>query len=213
MEVNYTKSKAQNPNSRLSARALEDYNLVLKAVEGSQQAYTMLMNRYQQSVFHTILKMLNNREDAHDLTQEAFTKAFKKLHLYTPTYAFSTWLFKIAINNCIDFIRKKKLQMLSIDEPVEQGSKQDYSNNLKSTSLDPEERYIRKQRVDVMRQLMSKLTPKYRLMLEMRFFEELTYQEIANELDIPLGTVKAQLYRAKELLNNILNRDQVKNWF
>ena len=148
--------------------------------------------------------MVSNKEDADDLTLEAFGKAFNKLKTYAPRYAFSTWLFKIATNNCIDYIRKKRLNLLSIDEPVEHDSKHSYSNNLKASTLDPEERFIKYQRVKLMRNVMGKLSLKYRLMIELRFFEELTYEEIAKELDIPLGTVKAQLFRAKEILYNLL---------
>lgn len=191
-------------NKNLSQRALEDYEFVKKAINGDQKSYAALMGRYRSSIFHMMLKMVNNKEDADDLTLEAFGKAFNKLTTYAPRYAFSTWLFKIATNNCIDHIRKKRLHLLSIDEPVEHNSVHSYSNNLKASTLDPEERFIKQQRVKLMRTVMAKLTLKYRLMIELRFFEELTYEEIARELDIPLGTVKAQLFRAKEILYNLL---------
>ncbi len=190
--------------TNLSPRAQEDYELVQKAISGCQQAYATLLNRYRSSIFHMMLKMVNNREDADDLTLEAFGKAFNKLPSYAPRYAFSTWLFKIAINNCIDYIRKKRLHLLSIDDPIEPNSDHDFSSNIRSGALDPEERFIRKQRVGLMRDVLQKLSLKYRLMIELRFFEELSYDEIARELDIPLGTVKAQLFRAKEILFNLL---------
>jgi len=162
------------------------------------------MNRYRNSIFHMMLKMVNNREDADDLTIEAFGKAFHKLHSYAPNYAFSTWLFKIAINNCIDHIRKKRIKLLSIDDPIEHNSDNDYSNNIRSTALNPEQSLVREQRVYLMRTVLTKLSDKYRQMIELRYFEELSYDEIAVKLDIPLGTVKAQLFRAKEILHNIL---------
>jgi RNA polymerase sigma-70 factor (ECF subfamily) len=191
-------------NKNLSQRALEDYELVKQAVDGNQKAYAELMERYRSSIYHMMLKMVNNRDDAEDLTLEAFGKAFNKLATYAPKYAFSTWLFKIATNNCIDHIRKKRLNLLSIDDTVEPEGGQSFSNNLKASTLDPEERFIKQQRVSLMRKLMTKLNTKYRLMIELRYFEELTYDEIAKELDIPLGTVKAQLFRAKEILYNLL---------
>ncbi len=126
------------------------------------------------------------------------------MHSYAPRYAFSTWLFKIAINNCIDHIRKKRLHLLSIDDPIEPNSEHDFSSNIRSGALNPEEHYIRQQRVSLMPSVLTKLSDKYRLMIELRFFEELSYDEIALELNIPLGTVKAQLFRAKEILYNIL---------
>ena len=196
------------PGPNLSEKALYDYNLVRDAIENkSQRAYAELMDRYRDSIYFMLLKMVNNKDDAEDLTIEAFGKAFKKLHQYTPNYAFSTWLFKIATNNGIDFLRKKRLKMLSIDDPLEKNGDQDFSNNLKSSTLDPEERYIRQQRKHIMRTLLNKLTDKYRIMIELRFFEELSYQEIADELKLPIGTVKAQLFRAKELLFDVLNRN------
>ena len=196
--------------TNLSPRAQEDYACVIRAIDGDQKAYAQLMDRYRNSVFHMMLKMVNNREDADDLTLEAFGKAFNKLPSYAPRYAFSTWLFKIAINNCIDYIRKKRLHLLSIDDPMEPNGDHDYSNNLKASTLDPEEKFIRSQRVMLMRRVLGQLSLKYRLMIELRFFEELSYDEIARELDIPLGTVKAQLFRAKEILYNLLQAPSAK---
>ncbi|MFK7809829.1 MAG: RNA polymerase sigma factor [Saprospiraceae bacterium] len=192
--------------TNLSQRAQEDYNLVLSAIDGNQKSYASLMDRYRNSIFHMMMKMVSNREDADDLTLEAFGKAFNKLPSYAPRYAFSTWLFKIAINNCIDHIRKKRLKMLSIDDPIEPEGDHNYSTNIRSTALDPEEQFIRQQRLKLMRSVLNQLSLKYRLMIELRFFEELSYDEIAQELDIPLGTVKAQLFRAKEILYNILQQ-------
>ncbi len=189
-----------------SQRALDDYSVVKRAIKGDQQAYTTLLERYRSPIFHMMLKMANNKEDADDLTIEAFGKAFSKLSSYVPRYAFSTWLFRIAINNGIDHIRKKRLHMLSIDEPIDGEGSSDYSGNLRSSTLDPEQEYIRYQRVQLMREMLGRLNQKYRLMIELRYFEELSYEEIATELDIPLGTVKAQLFRAKEMLGNLLSQ-------
>jgi len=99
-----------NPN--LSEKAQIDFKLVGQAMQGDQKAFAELMQRYKDSIYFMLLKMVNNRDDADDLTIEAFGKAFKNLHQYTPDYAFSTWLFKIATNNCIDFIRRKRKTIL-----------------------------------------------------------------------------------------------------
>ena len=153
-----------------------------------------------------LLKMVNNKNDAEDLTIEAFGKAFKNIEQYTPKYAFSTWLFKIATNNCIDFIRKQKANLISIDQADDD---EDMSAPpLHSSNPDPEEDMIKNQRVDLMRDVVDKLKPRYRNLIKLRYFKEYSYEEIAQELDLPLGTVKAQLFRARELLYNILkNRD------
>ena len=188
----------------LSPRAMEDYDLVQSAIKGNQQAYGELLNRYRNSVYHTVLKMVKNRNDADDLTFEAFGKAFHKLPTYAPHYAFSTWLFRIAINNCIDYIRKKRIQYCSIDEPIETNGKFDFANNLKANIRNPEDEMMRDQRIHMMKSIVTQLSDKYRRMIELRFYDEKSYEEIATELDIPLGTVKAQLYRAKELLYGML---------
>lgn len=186
-------------------RALLDHELVASAMKGNQMAYGKLMARYRDSIFFMIQKMVNNRDDAEDLTIEAFGKAFSNLHKYSPDYAFSTWLYRIAINNCIDFIRKKRLETFSLDEPMngddgEIGAPKD----VQSANLDPEESYMKKQRILLMRSVIERLNPKYRRLIELRYLKELSYDEIAKELKLPLGTVKAQLFRAKELLSNTL---------
>ena len=196
----------QQPKSALSKKASEDYELVQKAVAGCQRSYTQLMERYKGAIYHLMYKMVNDREDANDLTLEAFGKAFTKLPSYVPNFAFSTWLFRIAINNCIDYGRKKRLHLLSIDDPVEPESDQDYTLSLRSSVLNPEEIVIRNQRLKLMRSVVNRLNAKYRLMIELRYFEELSYDEIATELNMPLGTVKAQLFRAKEMLFDLLQK-------
>jgi len=198
-----------NPN--LSEKAVYDYKLVSQAVNnGDQKAYAELMSRYKDSIYFMLLKMVNNRDDADDLTIEAFGKAFKNLHQYTHDYAFSTWLFKIATNNCIDFIRRKRKMTFSIDQGVENENGSEMQFEIKSTSLDPEERMIKRQKAVLMREVVEKLKPRYRRLVELRYFQERSYEEIATELQLPLGTVKAQLFRAREFLYQILKTDQEK---
>ena len=196
-----------NPN--LSEKAVYDYKLVSQAVNnGDQKAYAELMSRYKDSIYFMLLKMVNNRDDADDLTIEAFGKAFKNLHQYTPDYAFSTWLFKIATNNCIDFIRRKRKMTFSIDKGFENDEGQETTLELKSGTLDPEEFMIKKQKAVLMRDIVEKLKPRYKRLVELRYFQERSYEEIANELQLPLGTVKAQLFRAREFLFQILKSSQ-----
>jgi RNA polymerase sigma-70 factor (ECF subfamily) len=153
--------------------------------------------------------MVNNSDDADDLTIEAFGKAFKSIHQYTPNYAFSTWLFKIATNNCIDFIRKRRGgSTISIDHSIEDPD--EIPIHIQTDELDPEESMINQQKVKMMRDVVSKLKPRYRKLVEMRYFNELSYEEIAAELELPIGTVKAQLFRARELLFNILKSSNHK---
>ncbi len=191
-------------NPDLSAKAKQDLRLVILARKGDEKAFADLMNRYKDSIYYMLLKMVNNPSDADDLTIEAFGKAFKNINLYTPNYAFSTWLFRIATNNCIDFIRKKKSAPTAIDQ--NHNDQESPTSNLQSNTPDPEEVLIKQQKIKHLQYVVSQLKPQYRKLIELRFFKEYSYEEISKELNIPLGTVKAQIFRAKELLYNILRK-------
>jgi RNA polymerase sigma-70 factor (ECF subfamily) len=191
--------------AHLTEKAQRDYFLVQKAREhGDQHAYAELLNKYRDSLYFMMLKMTSNPTDAEDLTIEAFGKAFKNINQYTPEFAFSTWLFKIAANNCIDFLRKNKRILFADNFFDEDGDVSVAPSNIPSTGLDPEEKIIEKQKIQLMHEVVEKLKPHYRNMIELRYFKEWSYEEIAVELNLPLGTVKAQLFRAREFLFQIL---------
>ncbi len=192
-----------NPNH--SSKANEDILLVEKAIKGDQKAFATLMMRYKDAIYFTMLKMVNNKEDANDLTVEAFSRAFENIERYKPTFAFSTWLFKIATNNCVDFIRKKRLKVFSIDQKIQTGDDEEISFDFKSENLDPEQSMIRKQKIEQMRGVVDMLPEKYKVLVVLRYFEEKSYDEIAIEMNLPIGTVKATLFRARDLLLNIVN--------
>ena len=192
----------------LSEKAQKDYELVVKATKyNDQQAFSDLMDRYKDSIYFMLLKMVNNKDDAEDLTIEAFGKAFNSLKQYTPNYAFSTWLFKIASNNCIDFLRKKKKKIMSIDNSIENKDGDEIVIELKSDARTPEQETIRDQKIEFMRMYVKKLKPRYETLVEMRYFKEMSYEEISTELGLPLGTVKAQLFRAREFLYNLMKHN------
>ena len=197
-------------NSNLSLKAQKDIELVERAKKGDQLAYGELLERYRDAIYFMLLKMVNSPVDAEDLTIEAFGKAFKNIDQYTPNFAFSTWLFKIATNNCIDFIRKKRASHISIDQTMDGEDSLAPSTLIQSDDPDPETYMINQQKIKHMRKVVSRLKPRYRHLVELRYFKEYSYDEIAVELDIPIGTVKAQLFRARELLLNILNRSSEK---
>jgi RNA polymerase sigma factor (sigma-70 family) len=201
-----------DPSENLTTKAVYDYKLIQLALhKGDQKAYAELLHRYRESVYFTMLRMCNNKDDADDLTIEAFGRAFKRLDQYTPTYAFSTWLFKIASNNAIDFLRnKKKNTALSLDTKMENDEGQEFSKNIKSQTLDPEEHIIKKQRVEMLRDVVERLKPHYKELVKMRYFDEMSYEEIAVKMELPVGTVKAQLFRARDLLLNILKNQENK---
>lgn len=191
-------------NQKFSARAQEDLELVDLAKKGDQAAFGKLMTRYRDSIFFMVLKMVHNRDDAEDLTLEAFGKAFNSIANYSADFAFSTWLFKIATNNSIDFIRKKKLQTTSLDQTTSTEDGEITPIAVKDHAANPEESLVKEQRAAKIRAAIEQLSPKYRSLIELRYLDELAYEEIAEKLDIPLGTVKAQLFRAKDMLYNIL---------
>jgi RNA polymerase sigma-70 factor (ECF subfamily) len=188
-------------SSSLSEKAKSDLILVEQARNGNEKAFSILLNRYRDSIYFLLLKMVNNSSDAEDLTIEAFGKAFRNLDLFTPDFAFSTWLFKIATNNCIDFIRRKQL----IPGPIDQFQDDidDMTVNIQSDLPDPEESLINEQKIAVLRSIVNQLEPRYKRLIELRYYKEYSYEEIAAEMNLPIGTVKAQLYRAKSLLYNI----------
>ncbi|MCX6321981.1 MAG: sigma-70 family RNA polymerase sigma factor [Bacteroidia bacterium] len=186
----------------LSDKAKNDLLLVQEARRGNEKAFASLMNRYRDSIYFMLLKMVNNSSDAEDLTIEAFGKAFRSLDSYTPKFAFSTWLFKIATNNCIDFIRKKQLAPNPFD--YLQDNLDNATVNIQSDMPDPEESLINHQKIAALKDIVSQLKPRYKSLIELRYYKEYSYEEISSELNLPIGTVKAQLYRAKTLLYNIL---------
>jgi RNA polymerase sigma factor (sigma-70 family) len=194
--------------SELSNRAKLDYLLVEKAQKGDQHAYADLLSRYWDSVYYMLLKMVHNKDDAEDLTIEAFGKAFKNLGNYEPDYAFSTWLFKIANNNAIDYIRKQHNKVISIDSQG-RDSEDDTPLQLQSDTPDPEEEMIQKQKTELLKMVVNQLKPRYCRLVQLRYFEEYSYEEIAETLNLPLGTVKAQLFRAKDLLYQIIKAKEV----
>jgi RNA polymerase sigma-70 factor (ECF subfamily) len=183
---------------RLDSRA-EDSRLIEEALKGNDRAYKRLMAKYHDAIHNFISRMVHDREQVDDLTQEAFIKAFSSLRNFNEEFAFSTWLYKIATNNCIDHIRKKKLQMYSIDKPIESRDS-DFTFELPDDSSEADQGLITDQRAAMLRAAIRELPEKYRRVIHLRHVEEKSYEEIADLLDLPIGTVKAHIFRARELL-------------
>lgn len=192
-----------------SESSLEDDKLVASAVKGDQDAFRKLVEKYQTPLYFHVVKMVKDREQVEDLIQEAFVKAFDNLSSYSTNYAFSTWLYRITTNHTIDYLRKKKLQTMSISEPV-RTREGEMSVQIPDRDAGTDRSIIRKQRQKIIRDAIRNLPEKYRQVIEMRHLEELSYQEISEELDLPLGTVKAHIFRAREMLYKELKdkRDQ-----
>jgi RNA polymerase sigma factor (sigma-70 family) len=188
----------------------EDSVLIRRALTGEQEAFRKLRLKYSTPIFKLISRMIRSREEVEDLTQEAFIKAFTSLASFNEEYSFSTWLYKIATNNAIDYIRKRKLQTFSINKPIE-SEESDYSFELPDTELEPDQELIAAQRKRMLDDAMDSLPAKYRQVILMRHVDEKEYQEIAKTLKLPLGTVKAHIFRARELLYKQL-RDKMRHY-
>lgn len=177
--------------------------LIAEALNGSQNAYRILTERHKTSVYHIVFKIVRDKETAYDLVQETFMKAFSSLASYRSEYKFSTWLYKIAANSSIDFLRKKKINALSLDQQIEtkDGS---VGFEIPDYSYHPEREYIRKERELNINDAINSLPDKYREVITYRHKDDKSYEEIADLLDIPVGTVKARIFRARELLKKKL---------
>lgn len=203
------KETSQDPNQeKKDQQKKEDFMLIRQAVCGEQKAFSILMQRYRSQIFGLMFKMTHAADEAEDLVQEAFMKAFTSLAHFNYEFAFSTWLYKIASNNCIDHLRKKKLQTFSIDAPV-MHKDDEYHYEIADLTYYPDKDLIRRERSDLIRAAIDSLPFRYREVIQLRHTEELSYEEISDKLKIPIGTVKARLFRAREMLNQYL-KDKIE---
>lgn len=180
----------------------EDLDWINAAKNGNQKAFTLLMEKYQKSTYFVIFKIIKIPEDAEDLVIETFSKAFDNIDKYSEDFAFSTWLYKIASNNCIDFLRKKSIAKVSLDD---EGKLINDSLHY-STNSNPETELIKSQRIAKMKDAVNSMNDIFSKVITLRYFNEYSYEEISEELNIPVTTIKVQLHRAKKiLLEKILN--------
>jgi len=178
----------------------EDYDLVQRALQGDQAAYARLRNKYWRAINTMLSRMIRNKSDAEDLTQEAFIKAFNSLGSFNTDYAFSTWLYKIASNNCIDYLRKRRLKTVSIDAPMQTHDGEVQMELPDPNAVRPDVPITAGERTAVLQEAIKNLPEKYRIVIELRHTQEMEYADIAKQLNLPLGTVKAHLFRARALL-------------
>lgn len=197
-------------SSNLTEKGKIDMPIVFRAQAGDQSAFNELLTKYRNPVKFMVQRMISNPEDIEDVVIDTFGKAFSNIKSYTPDYGFSTWLFKIATNRCIDHIRKKRINTMSINHTYENEDGGYEGIDLDSGGLTPEEETIKEQKNILMRQFVNKLKPNYRELVELRYFEELSYEEIADKLDLPLGTVKAQLFRARDFLARYITKSNIQ---
>ena len=186
----------------------EIYEIVNRAKKGDQSAYSEIHDRFYKSVYYMVLRMVKNEADAEDVTMEVFTKVFASLDMYTEIHSFSTWLFKIASNHAIDFLRKRKnaQNMLKLDEPLDEET--NWFFELASDEPNPERHLMIKQHEEELRKIISYLPDDLKVVLIMRVFDDMSYKEIAEKLGVTIGTVKTRLFRARNILAAILKRNR-----
>jgi RNA polymerase sigma factor (sigma-70 family) len=182
----------------------EDILLVARARAGDERAFRTLLEKYERAVFSICLRMVRNRDEATDLSQESFIKVFGSLDRYNPAFAFSSWLFKITSNLCIDYLRKRRITTFAMDEPVET-ERGEFTRQYVAPDPTPDETLSRNEKMQKLDAGIAALPEHYRIMLILRHQEDLSYEEIADSLSIPLGTVKARIHRAREMLKTILD--------
>jgi RNA polymerase sigma factor (sigma-70 family) len=202
------KSIQMDTGQKLTQKGERDYILIKRIREGDdQKAYVELYNYYHKSVYYMMYKMTNNPFESEDLTLEAFEKAYQNLDAYVSDYGFSTWLFRIASNNCIDYMRKKVNQVnsVNIDHVMTYSA---VPSQLVSGNNNPEETLIKEERGNIVNKLIKKMSPKYRKVIELKYIKEHSMEEISEMLHLPIGTVKAQLFRGREILFCALSKQK-----
>ncbi|HUE96603.1 MAG TPA: sigma-70 family RNA polymerase sigma factor [Longimicrobiaceae bacterium] len=184
-----------------------DHELVTFARSGSEKAYRELLGRYERPVFSIVYRMVRDRELAEDLAQETFVKVFNRLDSYNPKYKFSSWIFKIASNLSIDHLRKKELHTVSLDGSRHARTDEEIESSRISVATsdeNPEELLEAKELGNEIEEAIGQLRAEYRTAIMLRHVEGRPYEEIAEIMDVPLGTVKTYIHRARTELRELL---------
>ncbi len=185
----------------------EDAEVIIRILDGEVNAFGILQKKYKRVISSLIRKMIKDEDDIDDLVQETFIKAYRALDRYQSSYSFSAWIYRIASNTCIDFLRKKRLNIISIDQPIGTIDEEDgLFFEIEDNSYQPDVEFINNERKAALYSAIDSLPEKYRLIIKLRHEEELDYNEIALKLDMPLGTVKAHLFRARKMLLDDLKK-------
>lgn len=191
--------------SRKATVLESDVQVISRARRGEESAFAELLRRFRAPVFNLCLRMLKNRDDAEDVAQDVFIKVFGMLERYDDRYAFRSWIFKIAANQCIDFIRRNRVKLQSLDEPLSYKG-EEIERQFPDEAPNPEETVETREIGQLLLQITDELPPHYRSMIVLRHQEQLSYEEIADVLDLPLGTVKARIHRARAMMKDKLQR-------
>ena len=180
----------------------DDKTLIQQVLEGNQDAFALLVERYQKQVYNLCLRMMNHPTDAEDLAQEAFVKAWRGLRFYKFESSFSTWLYRLTTNVCIDHLRQQKRKNAASLTVSEEDDGRELE--VPDVAPGPEEQAIQAENRQAVADAMVLLEEEYRLALTLRVVDELSYEQISEVLDIKVGTVKSRIARARERLRKIL---------
>jgi RNA polymerase sigma-70 factor (ECF subfamily) len=174
---------------------------VEQARDGDKQAFGQLVEAYQRPVYNLTYRMLGNSDEAEDAAQETFLRAYANLRKYNSAHKFSTWLFSIANHHCIDRLRKRRITWISIDDNPVLG-------NLEGDAPKPEGSAIRREQGSEIQRLLNQLEPAYRMPLILRYWEEYSYEEIAQAMDLSLAAVKSRLFRARQQMAKLYHEQE-----
>lgn len=199
------KENKENNFSHLSPKAQEDLNWIEKAKQGEQTAFEQLLKKYRLSLYTSVLKIVKTKDAAEDIVFETFAKAFSRLEEYNPKFAFSTWLFRIGINKAIDYLRNKKnMSTSSIDEYMSEGSDTTFASQIVSSTNDPIQEMLNEEKIAFVKLIVDKLAPRYKRVIDLYYYQEMSCEEIAKELNTTTNNVKAELFRARKVLYRII---------
>ncbi|MGB7624589.1 MAG: sigma-70 family RNA polymerase sigma factor [Terriglobia bacterium] len=182
-----------------------DQQLVRRALKGEERAFEELVRRYQKPIVNFIARMVGNYDLALDLSQDVFVKAFVALRTYNEGFKFGSWIFKIASNTVIDHLRKASPAISSLDKPVATED-DEIQMDLASTALVPDEELEQTETRNILVQLIRQLPEAYRHMIVLRHINELSYEEMAEITELPLGTVKNRTFRAREMMRHMIEK-------
>ena len=182
--------------------AKTDMDLITDTLKGNHNSFTTLVNRYYASLYWVIYRIVGNSTDADDLTSESLIKAYESLSSYSNKYAFSTWLHTIGSNRAIDFVRNRNKQPSPINNPT--STEEDIMTPSIESDLSAEDNMIRLETNDIIANVISELKPFHRSLIDMRYFKNMSYEEISKKLNKPIGTIKTGLFRARRILYNLI---------
>lgn len=186
----------------------DDLIIIRSVLSGDSSQFALLWQKYNKQIFANVLKLVRSIDDADDIVQDTFLKAFNALHSYNQTFPFPAWLYKIASNTCIDYFRRKRIRPISIENINRDGG--DIYDIIPDKSIPIDDNIINNETKEELLKAVEQLPLRYKQCIQLRHFEELSYEEISLKMNLPLGTVKITLFRARKMLLSMLSNQDFK---